>query len=341
MKIFSTHAKRLVQSKINPILAKINPSLSKPTSIHFSITHKCSLLCKHCDIWKTKSARKELNTQEIKKIIYDLRSWLGTFSINFAGGEPFIRKDTIEIIDYCTKNNIETNVTTNATLINKEVAKRILNSGLRTINISLDSIEPETHDYLRNKRGTFDKVMKAIRYLNTEDKKLCIVIATVLMKQNYKKIKDLTNFVKDNNLNGIILQPLFQNFGTEYAPHWYKDSEFWPHNAKSIKQTINKLIKDKNKREGSLLINSIKQLELLKSYFKDPNQKTKLKCKVGFKNFCINECGDALLCFWLPPIGNLLQEKPEKLWCSLEAKKRREQIENCSRNCKLLNCHFD
>lgn len=341
MKIFNTYTKRVIQNKINPLLAKIDVSLSKPTSIHFSITHKCSLSCKHCDIWRTKSAKKELGTEEVKKIIEDLRSWLGPFSLNIAGGEPFARKDLIEVIEHCTKNDIETSVTTNATLVNKEIAEKILNSGLRTINISLDSMEPKTHDYLKNKKGTFDKVIDAIQYLNTKDRKLCIVLAIVLMKQNYEKIKDSIKFVKDNNLNGVILQPLFQNFGTDYNPYWYKESEFWPHNITSMEQVINNLIKDKNKCGSSSLINSIKQLELLKVYFKNPNQKTKLRCKVGLKNFCINEYGDALLCFWLPPIGNLLQEKPGQLWCSMGAKKRRIQIESCSRNCKLLNCHFD
>lgn len=326
---------------MNPLLAKIDVSLSKPTSIHFSITHKCSLSCKHCDIWKTKNSKRELNTKEIKKIINDLKEWLGPFSLNIAGGEPFVRKDMVKIIEHCTANNIETNVTTNGTLINKEMAKKILSSGLKTINISLDSMNPDFHDYLRNKKGTFDKVMNAIKYLNTPDKKLCKVIATVLMKQNCQEIKDMISFVKQNNLNGIILQPLFQNFGTQYTPYWYKSNEFWPYNSQIMQKTLDKLIENKNRPTGSPLINPTKQLKLLKTYFKNPNYKTRLKCAVGLKNFCINEYGDALLCFWLSPIGNLLKEKPKGLWCSAEAEKRRVQIESCNRNCKLLNCHFD
>ncbi len=331
----------MIQNKINPILSKVNLSLSKPTSIHFSVTNKCSLSCKHCDIWRNYDKKKELTTIQVKKIIKDLHSWLGPYSLNFAGGEPFIRKDMIEIIEYCTSKNIETNVTTNATLIDKRLAKKILDSGLKTINISLDSLDENFHDFLRNKRGTFKKVSQAIKYLNIPDRKLCIVIATVLMKQNCGEIEKLLDFVEEKRLNGLILQPLFQNFGNSYNAYWYKNNQFWPEDFKRMEQAINKLIQHKKRSKGSPLINSKKQLDLLKTYFKDPNLKNELKCAVGLKNFCINEYGDALLCFWLPPVGNLLKKNPKEIWVSMESKRRRIQISKCQRNCKLLNCHFD
>ena len=164
------------------------------------------------------------------------------------------------------------------------------------------------------------------------------------MKQNCQEITDLINFVEQNKLNGLILQPLFHNFGPSesfYNPYWYKNNEFWPQDYKIIAKELDNLIELKNKIKGSPLINTTKQLKLLKSYFKNPNEKTNLKCAVGLKNFCINEYGDALICFWLPPIGNLLKEKPKTIWLSEESKKRRLQINDCQRNCKLLNCHFE
>jgi len=341
MKILNSYTKRAVQNKINPFLAKINVGLSKPTSIHFSITQKCTLSCKHCDIWKNgKSIRKELNTEEIKNIISNLRSWLGPYHINFAGGEPFVRKDIIDIIEFCSNNKINTSVTTNATMIDKNMAKKILDSGLDVINISLDSLKPEFHDYTRDKKGTFNKVMDAIEHLNTDDRKMCIVIATVLMKQNCQEIEDMLRFIEQKKLNGMILQPLFHNFGTDYGTGWYEKNQFWPDKPEIIEKALNTLI-DIKKKGGSPLINPIKQLELLKTYFKNPNHKTNLKCTVGLKNLCINEYGEALLCFWLPVVGNLLKENPQGIWKSIESKRRRIQINKCQRNCKLLNCHFD
>ena len=124
MKLLNRYTKDAVKSKMNPFLAKIDMSLAKPTSVHFSITHNCSLSCKHCDIWKTSSSKQELNTLEVKNIIDNLKKWLGPFSLNIAGGEPFIRKDMIEIIEHCSTNAIDVNLTTNGTLINKDLAKK-------------------------------------------------------------------------------------------------------------------------------------------------------------------------------------------------------------------------
>jgi hypothetical protein len=280
-----------------------------------------------------------MSTDRIKKVISDLKDWLGPFTLNIAGGEPFTRKDIFEIINYSAKKGIEVSITTNGHLINKEIANKILESGLKNLNISLDGITSKTHDYIRNKKGCFRKVIKAVNYLNQPNRKMCLVIATVFMGYNLKEIIPLVNWVEKNNLNGIIFQPLYNNFGRNYDPYWYKQNEFWPKDVNEVKKVLDRLIKRKNGK--SKVINSIKQLKLLKEYFEDPNKYTTLDCAVGIKNYALNEKGEALLCFWLAPIGDALKQSPKKIWLSEEAKKRRNQIKNCKKNCKLLNCHFD
>lgn len=322
----------------NKVLSKVSISLCKPTSVHLSITNKCSLKCRQCDIWKNYQT-KEMSTEEVKKIISDLKDWLGPFTLNIAGGEPFTRRDLFDLIEYATKKEVEVNITTNGHLINKKVANQILESGLKNLNISLDGITPRTHDYIRNKKGCFKKVIKAINYLNQPDRKLCLVIATVFMGYNIKEIIPLVDWVEENRLDGIIFQPLYNNFGRSYDPYWYKQNEFWPEDINELKKIIDVLIKRKKRK--SKIINPIKQLKLFKEYFKNPNNHTTLKCTVGMKNYAINEKGETLLCFWLNPIGKALKQNPKKIWLSEQAKNRRLQIKNCKKNCKLLNCHFD
>lgn len=334
----SQYKKNVIRNQLNRILSKVNLSLCKPTSIHLSITNKCSLRCRQCDIWKNQQA-EEMSTEKVKKVISDLRAWLGPFTLNISGGEPFTRKDIFEIIRYSTKQDIGVSITTNGYLINKKTAKDILNSGLKSLNISLDGIDSKTHDYIRNKKGCFKRVIKAIDHLNQPDRKTCLVIATVLMGYNQKEIIPLVDWVEKENLNGIIFQPLYNNFGRKYDPHWYKQNEFWPKNVNEMEEIINVLIG--RKKGKSKIINPTKQLRLLKEYFKDPNIDTALQCKVGIKNYAINENGETLLCFWLNPIGDALKQKPKEIWLSKDAKTRRQQIKNCRKNCKLLNCHFD
>lgn len=334
----SQYQKDKIRNKMNKVLSKLSMSLCKPTSIHMSITNKCSLQCKQCDIWK-KQHNEEISTRDVKKIISDLREWLGKFTLNIAGGEPFTRKDIFEIIEFATKKGITVSVTTNGHLIDKKMAEKILSSGLKNINISLDGINPETHDYIRNKKGCFDKVTKAIEYLNKPDREQCLVIATVFMGYNLKELVQLTKWVDKQDLNGIIFQPLYNNFGREYDPQWYKNHEFWPKDPNEVDKVLDSLIEMKKK--GSKIVNPIKQLKMMKTYFRDPNQNKDVICKVGDKNYAVNEKGEAMLCFELNPVGNNLKQNSKNIWTSDEAKKRRKQIKSCTKNCKLLNCHFD
>lgn len=337
MKI-SQYKKDIIRKQVNKVLSKLSMSLCKPTSIHFSITSKCNLKCKQCDIWRNQQT-KEVSTEEIKKAISDLKEWVGPFTLNISGGEPFMRKDIFEIIEYSTKKGVEVSITTNGSLINKNMADRILESGLKNLNVSLDGIKHQTHDYIRNQKGCFEKVMKTISYTNQPDRKLCLVIATIFMGYNLKEIIPLVRWVEEKKLNGIILQPLYNNFGRKYDPYWYKHNEFWPKDINQIQKVIDDLIE--MKKQGYKIINPVKQLEFFKQYFEDPNKSTDLECKVGIKNYALNEKGEALFCFWLNPIGDDLKHKPKEIWTSEEAKIRRQQIKNCKKNCKLLNCHFD
>lgn len=335
---FVNYSKKMLDNKKNELLSLIDISLVRPNSIHFSITSRCNLSCRQCDIWKDQ-AKEELSTDEIKKVILKLKRWLGPFLLNFAGGEPFIRKDMIDIIKFCTRNNIRTSVTTNGVLVDNKLANKILKSGLTNISISLDSLNPIVHDYIRNKRGTFKKAYNAIQYLNVGKRDLCIVIASVVMEYNVESLPKMAKWVKKNGINGLNLQPLFNNFGTAYKKDWYINNEFWPKDYKLVNRTFNTLIKERKK--GSKVVNSVRQLKLMREYFKNPNNHSSMRCKVGLKNFALNEKGDAMLCFWLPAIGNVLDEEPQKVWKSQLARIRRKQINACKRNCKLLNCHFD
>jgi len=327
--------KTYLNRKVNQLYSLINKGLTKPSSIHFCVTHNCCLSCKHCDIWKIKNGGKELTTGQLKDSIFKLKKWLGSFNLNISGGEPFLREDLIDVIKFSQKIGVAVTVTTNGVLIDKEMAEKIAKSGIKNLNISLDGFE-EGHDHIRNKKGVYEKVVKAINYFKAY--KIPIYLATVITKYNLEELSDMVEWAKNNNLDGINFQPLMQNFGSEYDSNWHSKSEFWPDNEEKIENSVNKIIELKNK--GMPIINSAKQLELMKVYFKNPYEHASLRCMVGEKNFSINEYGDVMLCFFKKPIGNITKENPKNIWDSEEAKIRRKQIDLCKRNCDLLNCNF-
>ncbi len=313
---------------------------SKPSFISISITHNCSLQCKICDIWKLPKD-KQLTTSQIKQAVSDLHSWLGSFEMNIAGGEPLLHKGIFEIIKYARQKGILVNMTSNGIHITKSVANKLVESGLNAISISLDSTDHEIHDHIRNKEGLHKLTIKNVLYLNAIKKDLSVNIATVMMGFNAHTLLSLLDLVEANNLDGINFQPLINNFATEYEPGWHEQSAFWP-NPEQLSQlyrVIDELIRKKH--NGGKIHNTVQQLHLMKAYFNNPLEHAKLNCNVGQNNFAIDEYGNVLICFFFKKVGNITKTKPEKIWISANADRLRKQISNCKRNCDLLNCNYD
>lgn len=336
------HLVKQARRSAERIVADLRPEMLRPSSIHLCATWRCNLHCSQCDIPLTgKRERPELTAEQITKAIQQLREWLGPFHLNIAGGEPFVRKDMMDIVEFCTRNGVSVGITTNGMLITEEIARRIEKAGIQSLNISLDGLTPETHDRMRNLKGAHKRVMKVIERLN-RPRDYCLVIATILMAANADEVLGMVDWAEDRMLNGIIFQPLFSTFGRPYEHGWWKRSELWPNTTeqrRTMDSVLDRLIR--GREEGSPVVNTVEQLEAMRSHFHHPEVTGPRSCSVDTKNFAINEYGDALLCFWLPPIGNVLEHHPREIWRSAPARERRRQIRSCRMNCSVLNCHFD
>jgi radical SAM protein with 4Fe4S-binding SPASM domain len=319
-----------------------NKSLPSPQLIHMKFTNCCNLKCRMCDIWRRKNGA-ELSTLQWEKVISDVYSWLGPFRLEIAGGEPLMRYDLEKIIHYCSQKKIYTVLTTNATLIDKQRAKQLIDAELDVLNISLDSLNPSIHNYLRGTSNTFERIMEAISWIKRyrrNSKKPSICISSIIMKQNLNEIIKIVEYVYQGGANLINFQILDNNFHAKYHPRWYENNEFWIKDVEKLEEVISNLV-DLKKR-GYPINNSFSQLELFKQYFKGPDCfSQKYACLAGCKNFIVNYNGDALLCWNMPKIGNVLEVNPKKIWYSVLAEKRKKQITECTKTCRILNCNYN
>lgn len=310
-----------------------------PSSIQIGITEKCNLHCLHCDIWAAEKI-PELNCGEWIDVIASIKSWLGPYRLDISGGEPFIRRDLLEIIEFCHKNEIKPVVTTNATLLTDEIIEKLSGIDSLTLNISLDGNTPYTHDYLRGREGVYQKVMDALYKFKRHNHRCYITIATILMGYN---VSEIINIVKKNHeeklANGINFQALDYNFRANYDEEWFRKNKFWPDktNVDRIMGVIDELVK--LKRSGIVIYNSMEQLAKFKEYFRNPSGCFSGSCESGENNFIINPSGKVLLCWNMELVGDVKKEPPEVIWNSFFAKKRREEIKRCMRTCRILNCN--
>lgn len=169
--------------------------------VTFDITNKCNLRCKHCynrNKYFFKDKYPTLNEEEIKSIISKLKTE-GCEYINFLGGEPLIRNDFINIVNYCKLKGIKTLFTTNGILLSQEKYKELIEAGIESIDISLEGTEKE-NDFIRGK-GTYKKVINNIKAIKENfgniDK---LRISYTLTSYNYT---GLFEFIRNLNVLGV------------------------------------------------------------------------------------------------------------------------------------------
>jgi len=189
-----------IDKKINPKMLKEQNKpkfLSAPIQIAVLLTNKCNLKCSHCGNENRERKENELTKEEWFKIIDDCVE-IGVFVFNASGGEPFIRKDWYDILYYARKKGIDIGITSNGTLIDRNIARKLQKLDIFNIHLSLDGIG-EVHDDFRNKKGVFKKVINSIKLL--KEYKIPFGVTTAISKRNLQNVDEIKNFVKENKIN--------------------------------------------------------------------------------------------------------------------------------------------
>jgi radical SAM protein with 4Fe4S-binding SPASM domain len=134
-----------------------------PVTIVWNFTNRCNLNCLHCHQDSSPTASDpELTTSQASKVI-DNMSDSGVAILTFSGGEPLLRKDVYDAVKRANDHGMLCTIASNGTLITRETAARLAKAGIRRVEIGLDGATAETHDFLRNKLGSFKATIEGIR----------------------------------------------------------------------------------------------------------------------------------------------------------------------------------
>lgn len=309
-------------------------NISKPAQISALITYRCNSRCQMCSYWKQEEG-PEMSIEEWKAFLTQMKKWHRTAHVQFSGGEPFVKKHSIEIFEHCAKIGLSFGVTTNLTMLPIGGVERFIETEPFNINVSLDGINPETHDYCRGVKGSHARAVKNldefVKAGYRQNKKIRIIIKTIIMNRNLDELEDLVRFVEEKGLTGINFQPIFKWSNTSSGDLWVTD-------INKIDKVAQKLIEMKN--NGYPILTPERDLKALKGYFNEEisvNQYSR-KCAVGIKNFDILPNGDVFLCRTInSKVGNVVTNSPVEIWRSHIANRERVRISNCKKSC-LLTC---
>lgn len=181
-----------------------------PLEVDFKPTLKCNLRCKMCpqrvisDQEKEKSVREELSTERYFTLIDELVK-MGTRRIHIVGGgEPLLRKDTLDIMRRVKAHGLEGILTTNGTLLDEQKIRELIRLNWDLVMFSVDGPNPEVYEYIRGTPGVFKKVVsniKKLSQLRAEYSQVnpLIQIHCVIMNTNYAHLEDIVELAREVN----------------------------------------------------------------------------------------------------------------------------------------------
>lgn len=159
--------------------------------ISWNTTNRCNLTCSHCYRDAGKKYEEELNTLEAKTLLTQIAK-AGFKIMIFSGGEPLMREDIFELIEYAIHLGLRPVVGSNGTLITYDIAKKLKKAGAATVGISIDSLNPKKHDSFRGYEGAYRDTIYAMK--NCRDVGLRFQIHTTVMNWNKDEIINMTDF---------------------------------------------------------------------------------------------------------------------------------------------------
>jgi radical SAM protein with 4Fe4S-binding SPASM domain len=182
---------------------------NKPRLIFWELTKGCNLRCIHCRASATElSAPSDLSTEAARDIIDQIAA-VSTPILVLSGGEPLFRSDIFQLARYGTDKGLRVALATNGTLVTKQIARMIVDSGVQRVAISLDGADALTHDTFRGIPGAFDAAIAGFR--NLKYLGMSVQINTTIARHNAHQLPQVLELAKSlgaDALHTFLLVPV-------------------------------------------------------------------------------------------------------------------------------------
>ncbi len=173
----------------------------------YNATKKCNLNCLHCYSSSAPTVDSdELTTGQAKKLLSDLVE-IKCPVVLFSGGEPLLRRDLFELLTHAAEINLRTVLSTNGTLIDSDTAKRLAESAVGYVGVSIDGTE-DTHDKFRVSKGSFKAALKAIE--NCEAVGIKTGLRFTITTFNHQQVSDIFDIASSAGIRRICFYHLIR-----------------------------------------------------------------------------------------------------------------------------------
>lgn len=291
-----------------------------PPKVSWLVTDGCNCKCVHCTYWHNGLERPTL-PREVEDSILDSLEIMGTYHIAFSGGEMFLKKDMVELIERCKARGFVISGNSNGLMIGAELARRLGKAGMDSLTLSLDGGTPETHDQIRGVKGCFKQVLAAIGHIREQAPRCSVFLNLTINHYNIHEITLVARSARELGVKGLSLQPI--NYFAPFNPPDDPNLPILKEDMPALTAAIEEIIRD----YSDIVIHPPDYLRNITTFLTDPDSLYRYKCAAGYYFLQIMETGDVSPCpVQFTTIGNVKERPLHEIWHSPRANSVREDI---------------
>jgi len=321
-----------------PVAERIGRPLAGPILGNIVVTYRCNNACFMCDLpkpWFYKArGHEELDTAGMKELIDDFAR-IGTLGLSLTGGEPTLRADCFAMLEHAAARGMLPHLNTNAyTLQSADQVRALLDTGVESMNISLDGAVPQTHDRLRHAKHGFERVARATELVMAQrrGRRPALTYTFVVGPENHREVPAFIDLARSRGIDSVSFIPLHGCYrGAQPLP-----SE----SIAEMEDTIRRLV-DVRRTGDDFLDNSEAYLSLFPRAFR--GEPSPLRCFVGYNHVLVDCFGNVYPCAFFcetgRPVGNVRDTPLRAMWSGNAYREMRRTLSQC-REC-YWNCHTE
>ncbi len=303
-----------------------------PAKVGWEVTYRCDSRCLTCQRWRQRST-EELPTSEARIVVERLVEG-GVLSLSFTGGEPLLRADLEELVAVAADGGMSTSLSTNALRLTSSRIHGLAQAGLGTFFLSLDGARPETHDRVRGRGGSYERVMRAATtILALGERRPRVVFNLTVNRLNLSELVEVGDVAARLGVDGLTLQPLHSADAVSLEP----SQELKPLREQLVllKDQLATLIQ----RHAWLLPGPPDYVEAIPEYFGDPRALYRYRCVAGHHTAVVDPLGEMYPCpLEFRRMGSLRRGSLRSVWWSSEARAARDAVRTGRHPVCWFNC---
>jgi radical SAM protein with 4Fe4S-binding SPASM domain len=295
------------------------------------ITYKCNLDCQMCcflreiELKKGSIARrKELTAEQFIEVI---SKFPRRTNFAFTGGEPFVKRNFLEVVRACKARQCGVTIGTNGVLLDEESAKEVIDLGVEQVCFSLDGT-PEMHDTIRRKQGAYESLFSNARRLRKlrESRSSVhprIMANAVILPENHALLPEVMRLMKEMGVDMASIQAVdgsFErsasrlgasvDFGADPMPNVPRIP------SEELRKSLEFTFESARKIDLPVVVAARGMtIEDLVEYYQGRFHVNNWRCTLPWSTTRISPYGDLYPCLNYS-IGNVLETSPAKLWTS-------------------------